>query len=52
MAASVPASRWASSGTGRVPGSTVSTSSCRVTALEAAAVVALSEVTPGTISVG
>jgi hypothetical protein len=52
IAASVSASRRASSGSGSVPGSTVSTSVCRTNGLAAAAVAAAKAGTPGTISVG
>ena len=48
----VSASRRASSGVGSVPGSTVSTSSCRTSGVPAAAAAADTEVTPGTTSVG
>ena len=44
------ASRRVSSATGSVPGSTVSTSSCRTSGVAAAADAALTDVTPGTIS--
>ena len=52
IAPSVSASRRASSGSGSVPGSTVSTSVCRTSGDATAAVAAAKAGTPGTTSVG
>ena len=51
IAPSVSASRRASSGSGRVPGSTVSTSVCLTSGVADVAVAAAKAGTPGTISV-